>query len=251
MSNPEIGIIGGTGGIGKWFADLFQKEGFNVHVSGRKTGMRVVEMAGRCAIVIVSVPISATEAVIREVGPHLPPASLFMDLTSLKSTPVKAMLESSPCEVIGLHPLFGPDVASLSDQNVVVCPARGRKWLPWLQDLLSACGALLIETSPEKHDEIMAVVQGLTHLNTMTMGLVLRETGLSSDVLDSFSTPIFRAKLAFIEKVFQKNPRLYAEILTSNPHMSKILAYYERVLNRLREPVVKGDSEALEKLLKS
>ncbi len=28
MKNIQIGIIGGTGGIGKWFAHFFQKEGY-------------------------------------------------------------------------------------------------------------------------------------------------------------------------------------------------------------------------------
>jgi len=36
MKNIQIGIIGGTGGIGRWFARFFKKEGYAVHVSGRK-----------------------------------------------------------------------------------------------------------------------------------------------------------------------------------------------------------------------
>lgn len=32
--NFPIGIIGGTGGMGRWFADFFEKEGHPVLVSG-------------------------------------------------------------------------------------------------------------------------------------------------------------------------------------------------------------------------
>jgi prephenate dehydrogenase len=251
VNNAEIGIIGGTGGIGKWFAGFFQGQGFTVHVSGRTSGMAAPDMAGTCAVVIVSVPIGATLDVIRGVGPHMKAGSLLMDLTSLKRDPVQAMLDSSPSEVIGLHPLFGPDAPSLSGQNIVICPARTEKWLLWLKDILEKNGARLIEASPVRHDKIMAVVQGLTHLNTMTLGIALRETGLSPEELERFSTPVSRLKGTLIEKVFEKNPRLYAEIVASNPHVPGMLRLYEKALARLKAPIKEGDAEELEKLLLS
>lgn len=250
MNNIEIGIIGGTGGIGGWFADFFRKEGFTIHASGRRTGMAVPEMAGRCAVVIVGVPITTTCEVIRKVGPFMKEDSLLMDLTSLKTDSVRAMLESSPSEVIGLHPLFGPDVPSLAGQNIVVCPARGVRWSSWIGDLLSRQGAQLVETSPERHDEIMAAVQALTHLNTVAMGLVLKEAGLSTAEMEKFSTPVFRAKRALIERVFMKNPKLYAGIITQNPRTPDIVALYEKALARLKGSVLERDAEALEIMLK-
>jgi prephenate dehydrogenase len=251
VKNFEVGIIGGTGGIGKWFAEFFQRNGLVVHVSGRKSGMAVPELAERCAVVIVSVPIGATCDIIRAVGPRMKAESLLADLTSLKTEPVRAMMESSPSEVIGLHPLFGPDAPSLSGQNVVLCPARGKEWLPWLKEILSGNGARLVETSPEKHDGIMAAVQALTHLNTVAMGLVLGATGLSPEELDRFATPVFRTKLALIEKVFSKNPRLYAEIIALNPHSPKILDFYEEALSKLKEPVEAHDAGKLEQILQA
>jgi len=212
--------------------------------------MPAPELAEKCGVVIVSVPIGATRDVIRGIGPHMKADSLLMDLTSLKAAPVRAMLDFSPSEVIGLHPLFGPDVPSLSDQNMVLCPARSGKWLPWLRNILSKNGARIVETSPERHDEIMAVVQGLTHLNTMTLGLALKETGLSLEELERFSTPVSRLKLALVEKVFSKNPRLYAEIIASNPHVPGMLRLYEEALSRLKAAVEDGDAEALEKIIR-
>ena len=43
---------------------------------------------------VISVPIDVTEQVIREVGPRLRPESLLMDVTSVKSEPMRAMLAS-------------------------------------------------------------------------------------------------------------------------------------------------------------
>lgn len=232
MEKFPIGIIGGVGGIGRWFAAFFEKEGHAVHVSGRDTGLRPAEMAGACPVVIVSVPIGVTEAVIGEVGPHMKTNSLLMDLTSLKKGPVRAMLETSSSEVIGLHPLFGPGVQSLEGQNIVLCPARGDRWPPWVRDVLGKGGANLIETTPERHDEIMAVVQALNHLDTIVLGLAIRRRGIAREVLETFSTPMFRGKLAMIDKVFS-HPELHTEIITANPHTMGLIDLYGEILDRV------------------
>ena len=63
----NIGIIGGTGGIGKWFADFFAGQGHTVLVSGKSEGIPISELAAACRIVVVAVPIASTIDVIREV----------------------------------------------------------------------------------------------------------------------------------------------------------------------------------------
>ena len=241
-----VGIIGGTGGMGRWFAGFFTQEGHPVLVSGRSRGPSLSEMADTCPVVIVSVPIGVTCQVIREVGPFMKQESLFMDLTSLKTEPVRAMLESSPSEVIGLHPLFGPAEPSLAGKNVAICPARGKKWLSWLWGLLEKSGARLVETTPERHDEIMALVQGINHLDTLVMGMVLMESGLDREVLERFSTPILQSKLGIIQKVFS-HPDLYAQIIALNPHLRQVMELFERKFSELKSIVEKGGVEELRK----
>ena len=250
MKDIEIGIIGGTRGMGAWFAHFFENEGYPVLVSGRKTGMDIPTMVERCQVVIVSVPISITCEVIERIGPHLKKESLLMDLTSLKGEPVKSMLRSSLSEVIGLHPLFGPAVDSMAGYTIVLCPVRTEKWLDWLKDILTRNGADIVETIPERHDELMALVQGLNHLNSITMGMILRESGVELVELKRFATPMFETKFAIIEKVFTNNPGLYAEIITLNPNIHKILDLYEKTLSDLRSLINKGDTETFMEMMK-
>jgi prephenate dehydrogenase len=87
------------------------------------------------------------------------------------------MLQSSPSEVIGLHPLFGHSVDAIGGNTIVICPARTGQWLDLLRNILTKHGVTLIETTPERHDELMAMVQALKHLNSITMGIVLEEWG--------------------------------------------------------------------------
>ncbi len=250
MKNFEIGIIGGTGGIGRWFADFFKREGYTVHVSGRKTGMDVPAMAGKCDVVIVSVPIGVTCKVIKEVGPHMREKTLLMDLTSLKEEPVRTMLQYSVSEVIGMHPLFGPDVDSLAGLNVVLCPARTKRWIAWLTGALKENGAHVVQSTPEKHDRMMAIVQGLNHLNTLTMGMVLNATGTDLLELKDFATPLFKTKIDILKRIFGNNPRLYAEIITSNPAIDPIIDIYEKTLSELKGLVKEKDSEGLTEMIK-
>jgi prephenate dehydrogenase len=252
--NIIAGIIGGTRGMGSWFADLLRKENYTVHVCGRKTPLKMDEMAKLCHVVVVAVPISVTTEVIKRIGPLLKPDQLFMDLTSLKKEPVKLMLKSSTAEVIGCHPLFGPNPNELAGQNVVLCPSRGTKWLFWIKGVFEKNKLVISETTPDKHDKMMAVVQVLNHLNTLSFGMALAVTGIPLAELDKFSTPVFRTKLDIVKKVFAENPDLYADVIARNHDTKKILDLYEKTLASIRTLVKSRDGaqlkEAIEKAAK-
>lgn len=249
MKDITVGIIGGTGGMGRWFADLLKKEGYTVHVSGRKTKLSSEELAKICNVVVLAVPISATAEVIKQVGPLLNKDKLLMDLTSLKIEPVELMLANSSAEVIGCHPLFGPGIKESEGQNVVLCPGRGENWYPWLKGLFDKNGFNVLERTAACHDEMMSIVQVLNHLNTISLGLALVESGQSQDELSKFSTPVFRAKLDIVKKLFTEGTGLYADIIAKNPDTDKILRLYEKTLADIRKLLKPGDAARLKDAL--
>lgn len=247
MKKMEIGIIGGTNGIGRWFAHFFQKEDCRVHVSGRNSGLDFPAMVDQCPVIVVSVPIGVTCQVIERVGPLMPETSLLMDLTSLKEEPVMAMLKFSRSEVVGLHPLFGPRIKSMAGHNMVLCPARPGPWWPRIKAMFQKNQARLIETTPEHHDEMMAIVQGLNHLNSIILGLTLGRSGVDPDELKQYATPIFQTKLDILKKIFSQHSGLYAEIITRNPHIHKVLEGYTASLSELKEWIDRKDGEKIQK----
>jgi len=236
--------------MGKWLADFFAGAGYPVHVAGRRKGLPAAELAALCRVIVVAVPIAATSDVIGKVGPHLSAGSLLMDLTSLKEESVEAMLTATRADVVGCHPLFGPDVSSLQGNNVILCPGRGEKWLSFLRGLFEAGGARVTITSPAEHDRMMSLVQGLTHFNTILMELALRDSGREQSELAPFSTPIFRTKQALGARVFGANADLYAAILTKNPHIMKVLEHYEGNLSLIKGFISRQDASGLAELLK-
>ena len=45
---------------------------------------------------------------------------------------------------------------------------------------------------------MMSLVQGLTHLETLLMGLTLRASNAAPEAIEAFSTPVFRTKRAIV-----------------------------------------------------
>lgn len=227
--------------MGRWFAGLLRKEGCSVYVCGRKTKMGIDDLARLCDVLVVAVPISVTSETIKKVGPLLTKDKLLMDLTSLKKEPVKMMLAHCRAEVVGCHPLFGPQLKNVSGQNVILCPARGKKWFAWLKSVFRRNKLAIRVETPEEHDKMMAVIQALNHFNTISLGIALAKTNIHYEELKRFSTPIFRTKLDIIRKVFLESPELYVDIITGNHHADKMLDIYEKTLKEIHTKIKSGN----------
>ena len=245
MKRCNIGIIGGAGRMGKWFSRFFEAAGHRVHGVEARENQDMQSVARSSDVVVISVPIGKTCKVIEELGPFVRPESLLMDLTSLKVKPVEWMVSYSRSEVIGTHPLFGPDAEDLQGQTIILCPARAEKWLLWLTDLLSAHGARLEIISPEKHDKIMAIVQAMGHMSTLLMGLLLKELNYDPNDLKRYCTPLFRIHMSLIGRLFSQDPRLYAELIALNPEAKRPLAMYSSLLDKLKRWVDEGKTDEI------
>lgn len=219
----KAGIIGGTGKMGKLFIPVFERAGYEVLISGRSTSLTSADLAKQCDLVIVSVPIRDTVRVIAETAPLLKPGQLLCDFTSLKVRPVEAMLKSK-ADVVGLHPMFGPTVSSLKSQTIIVCPARVEDAaLDRLVAVFRAEGARCTITTPEEHDKMMAVVQGLTHYVTLCMADSIRRLGMDIEATKEFTSPVYQIELSLVGRLLSQDPDLYADILQQNPYIPEVL----------------------------
>ncbi len=238
-----IGIIGGTGQMGRFFADVFSAAGWDVIVSGRSTPLTNRDVAEQADVVMVSVPIRETARVIAEIAPHLSERQTLCDLTSLKVEPVRSML-ASPARVIGLHPMFGPGAESLRGQTIVVTPARcGQADLALLLDVFERQGAAITITTPEEHDRMMAVIQGLTHFSTLAAAETIRKKGVDVEQSLTFTSPIYRIQMGLIGRLLAQDPDLYGDMLRMNPAVPDVLAALEEAVRDLRS-VVESDDPA-------
>ena len=238
----KAGIIGGTGRMGHLFAGVFRRAGYEVMVSGRATKVTSRDIARECDLVMVSVPIRDTVRVIEEIAPLLKKGQLLCDLTSLKAGPVKAMLKSE-ADVIGLHPMFGPTVASLKKQTIIACPARASEaTVQALLDLFRNEGAICTITDPDEHDRAMAVVQGLTHFVTLCMAESIRRLSIDIEKTRAFYSPVYQIELGLVGRLLSQDPELYGSILMENPYVPGVLAACRSSVQDLQEIVAKKDA---------
>lgn len=246
---PVIGIIGGLGEMGRWFSRFFRERGFEVLIGEPHLTPTCAEVAARADVVVISVPLHLTEAIIAELAPHIRPEALLTDLTSLKQGPMQAMLQHFAGAVVGTHPLFGPGEASLADQNIVLCRGRGEEWFTWLHDLFVASGARVEITTPEEHDRLMSLVQGLTHFTLISLGTTFRRLQADIQTLETLATPTFRAVYDQVKHLVNQNFPLYAHIQLLNPQNRLTHAAFAEAVEQLRQIVLAGDAQALMQVL--
>jgi len=230
--------------MGRWFKIFFESQSHLVMVTGRKTELTSAECAKKCDIVIVSVPINVTTKVISEIGKFVRKDALLMDFTSIKTEPVKAMLKFSHSEVIGCHPVFGPSVSMIKNQTIVLCPARGTRWLPIIKGLFEKNGAKVKITTPEKHDEIMAIIQGMTHFSIMSVAYAMKE--MNADINESldFSSPIYKLRMDMVGRILNQDAGMYADIEIVNKKTRRAIKAYLDSARKLQSIIESEDREA-------
>lgn len=237
----SVGIIGGRGKFGQWFERLFRERGYDVLVSDLGTELSNSNLARQCTIVILSVPMSATEAVVHEIQPVMAPDALLVELTSVK-TPFVELFSQSACEVLSLHPLFAPSLLSSHGQRCTVWHPRSGVHAPLIEGFLRDEGIALIAMAPDTHDRMMAVVQGITHFQAIAAAHCMMTLGFPLEESLTVASPVYRLRLAMVGRILAQDSSLYAEIQTFNPYVPKVLAALESSSNLLRSFVEQGDA---------
>ncbi len=206
-------VVGGQGKLGQLFTQMLTLSGYKVKSLDKSDWQDANAIFDGAGLVIVTVPINVTCDVIREKLTQLPSNCILADLTSIKEKPLAAMLAAHQGPVVGLHPMFGPDVSSLAKQVVVVCHGRQPDAYQWLLQQIEIWGARIVEADAVRHDNAMQLVQAMRHFSTFVYGLNLCKEEADIDNLLQFSSPIYRLELAMVGRLFAQDPELYADII--------------------------------------
>ena len=216
--NPELRsvvIVGGNGQLGGLFGRMFKLSGYEVKILGSQDWDRADEILDNAGLVVVTVPIHLTEGVIAKLG-SLPSDCILCDLTSIKSKPLQAMMNMHQGPVVGLHPMFGPDVPSLAKQVIVYSDGRGSESYQWLLNQFGIWGASLCQMDAAEHDHGMTLIQALRHFTSFAYGLHLSKENPNIDQLLKLSSPIYRLEIAMVGRLFAQDPNLYGDIILSS-----------------------------------
>lgn len=240
----KVVIVGGAGALGQRFASLFTRSGYQVVVLETADWPNATVIVADAALVLIAVPIHATLQVISQLPP-LPADCVLADLTSVKAAPLQTMLAQHNGPVLGLHPMFGPDISNIVKQVVVVCHGRNADHYQWLLQQFKVWGAVLSEKTAEQHDELMQLIQAMRHFSSLVYGVHLAEEHADLAQLLELSSPIYRLELAMIGRLFAQNAELYADIMLSSVAVTGLLQRYQHRFNQLSHLLAARDKAGL------
>lgn len=236
-------LVGGLGSMGQYFHNWFADAGYNIRILDRNDWPNADKLCEGIELAIISVPIEVTNAVADRLGPHLPADCVLADITSIKESPLNAMLDSHEGPVIGLHPLFGPTTSTMDKQIVVVTPGRNLPACKWLIDQFSVWGSIILQVSAKEHDEVMSIVQTLRHFATFAFGQFLRRRHVDLSRTLEFSSPIYRLELGMVGRLFAQDPSLYSEIIFASPERLTLLKDFLTSITENLAMIEKGDKD--------
>ncbi|MCL6753684.1 bifunctional chorismate mutase/prephenate dehydrogenase [Nostoc sp. CCCryo 231-06] len=241
----QITIIGGRGRMGRLFKEQLSLVGHNVSVLEHEDWEYADQLLNQAELVLVSVPIEYTVDVIKRAAKYLEPNTALCDITSVKTQPTQAMLEHHSGPVIGLHPMFGPNIKSFLGQKVVVCPGRNDDSFQWLLDFLKSKGGELIVCTPEEHDQMMVIIQATQHFCRFSLGVFLAQVKVDIEQSLTMSTPNYRQEIDIVKRLFTQNPNLCVDIMLATEERCNAISYLANTYNRLAKLVAKKDRDAL------
>ena len=258
----KIGIIGGTKGLGKTLAILLKQENFEITITGRDENIGKIvskelgiaysndnkKVAKENDIVIVSVPIATTNKVIEDIAKSLQKGSLLLDVTSVKVGPLHTMekLLEKDIEFIPTHPVFGPRTTNLNGQVVVLTPTdeqKEGKWYPKIINFLNNNKVRIIEATAEEHDDMMAVVQVLTHFSYISTASAIKKLGINIKDTRKFASPVYNLMVDMISRIVSQNPILTYSIQEENENGEKVRQTFLDSAKELKEVLTNQDKD--------
>ncbi len=276
MMFQQLGVIG-CGLMGGSFALAIKRAGLAKRVVGYSKSPSTTEQARRLGVidtaaesallavsgsdlVLVAVPVAASEATFKAIRHLIEPGALMMDVGSTKRDVVDAarrVLKDRIATFVPAHPIAGKEVAGIAHADATLFNGRQVILTPLAKsppelvqratDTWSALGAHVLRMTPENHDAAFAAVSHLPHLLAFAFFNSIARQPAGRDYL-SLGGPGFRD----FTRIAASNPQMWRDILMAN--REEILNQTQRfrhTLDAMEHVVRTGNAEALEALIRS
>jgi len=270
----QLGLIG-CGLMGGSFALALKRAGLVKRVVGyskspstteRARLMGVIDVEAPSAllavsgadIVLLAVPVAATEATFKAIRHLVTPNMLIMDVGSTKRDVVDAarrVLREQVGGFVPAHPIAGREVAGVDNadadlyagKQVILTPIERTLTVQLQQamEVWTAIGCHVTKMSPESHDAAFAAVSHLPHLLAFALMNAISGQPQGKEFL-ALAGPGFRD----FTRIAASEPNVWRDILLANREellaQSKI---FQRALQAFEQTIASGNAEALESLI--
>ena len=272
----QLGVIG-CGLMGGSFALALKRAGLVKRVIGYSKSPSTTEKAKKLGIidtaaesallavsgsdiVLIAVPVSATEATFKAIRHLVEPGVLLMDVGSTKRDVVDAarrVLKDRISSFVPAHPIAGKEVAGIAHADATLYNGRQVILTPLPQtspelvqkatDAWAAIGSQVLRMTPENHDAAFAAVSHLPHLLAFAYFNSVARPPAGRDYL-SLAGPGCRD----FTRIAASDPTVWRDILMSNrEELLKQTMRVRHALEAMEIAIRSGNAEALEDMIRS
>jgi prephenate dehydrogenase len=272
----QLGVIG-CGLMGGSFALALKRAGLVKRVIGyskspstteKAKKLGVIDIAAESAllavsgsdIVLIAVPVAASEATFKAIRHLVEPGVLFMDVGSTKRDVVDAarrVLKERVASFVPAHPIAGKEVAGIAHADATLYNGRQVILTPLAQtnpelvqkatDVWAGIGAQVLRMTPENHDAAFAAVSHLPHMLAFAYFNSVARQPAGRDFL-SLAGPGFRD----FTRIAASDPTVWRDILISNrEELLKQSMRFRHTLDAMEHVIKTGNVEALEDLIRN
>jgi prephenate dehydrogenase len=272
----QLGLIG-CGLMGGSFALAMKRAGLVKRVIGyskspstteRAKKLGVIDQVAESAllavagsdIVLIAVPVSATEATFKAIRHLVEPGVLFMDVGSTKRDVVDAarrVLKERIGSFVPAHPIAGKEAAGIAHADATLYSGRQVILTPLPQttpelvqkatDTWAAIGAQVLRMTPENHDAAFGAVSHLPHMLAFAYFNSVARQPAGKDYL-SLAGPGFRD----FTRIAASDVEVWRDVLMSNrEEVLKQSQRFRHTLDAMELAMKSGNTEALEDMIRS
>jgi prephenate dehydrogenase len=275
MMFRQLGVIG-CGLMGGSFAMAMKRAGLVERVIGYSKSPSTTERAKRLGIiddaaesallavsgsdiVLMAVPVAASEATFKAIRHLVDPGVLFMDVGSTKRDVVDAarrVLKERVVNFVPAHPIAGKEAGGVGNadpalyqgRQVILTPLHNTD--PVLVQkataVWAALGCQVLKMSPENHDAAFAAVSHLPHLLAFAYFSAVVNQPAGADFL-ALAGPGFRD----FTRIAASDPSVWRDIFLANrEEILKQSMRFRHTLDALEQLMHSGNGEAIEELIR-
>jgi prephenate dehydrogenase len=270
----QLGLIG-CGLMGGSFALAMKRAGLVKRVVGyskspstteRARQMGIIDVEAPSALLAVSgadlvllaVPVSATEATFKAIRHLITGNMLIMDVGSTKRDVVDAarkVLRDHLGSFVPAHPITGKEVSGVDHadpelyrgKQVILTPIEKTQvgHLKRAQELWEGLGCHVQQMAPEAHDAAFAAVSHLPHLLAFALVHGISSQPQGKDFL-SLAGPGFRD----FTRIAASDPKMWRDVMLANRlELVEQAKIFQRSLHNMLQEAEQGNGEKLEEMI--
>ena len=270
----QLGLIG-CGLMGGSFALALKRAGLVRRVVGYSKSPSTTERARQLGVidveapsalqavsgsdvVLLAVPVAATEATFKSIRHLLTPEMLVVDVGSTKRDVVDAArraLKGAVGNFVPCHPITGREVAGVENADadlykgkpVILTPIERTltKKIDQAEAMWQALGCRVTRMSPESHDAAFAAVSHLPHLIAFALMNSIAGQPRGKEFL-SLAGPGFRD----FSRIAASDPHVWRDVLIANrEELAAQVQHFQQALAQFEQRIAAGQTDALEQLI--